>query len=270
MSIYLCIWCEQTCSFSNLRDVATRSIQIIHYFHSPSTNFDSIRNANIFILNPLLFMHLWIMDNTLNTTFNDISVILRSQFYLLGKTGLPEKKTPSCGKSSIFLITICFIEYTSLYAIIELSTSVVIIALKFCCLNTKFLLLTLFWLVCLQIYYYFFRSKLHKMTSSGILCPSPIYSKPSTVCCPQSPGMCPQMAYGDVLSYFPYSLAYNNLFMLQEAYSTPQKTGLVSYLPTYHDNSSPVLDLSTRAHSCSSPEVASDDSLSPGMYSYKF
>ena len=101
------------------------------------------------------------------------------------------------------------------------------------------------------------------MTSSGILCPSPIYSKPSTVCCPQSPGMCPQMAYGDVLSYFPYNLAYNNLFMLQESYSTPQKTGLVSYLPTYHDNSSPVLDLSTRAHSCSSPEVASDDSLSP-------
>ena len=102
MSIYLCIWCEQTCSFSYLRDVATRSIQIIHYFHSPSTNFDSIRNANIFILNPLLFIHLWIMDNTLNTTFNDISVTLRSQFYLLGKTGLPEKKTPSCGKSLIF------------------------------------------------------------------------------------------------------------------------------------------------------------------------
>ncbi|XP_052086449.1 protein odd-skipped-related 2-like [Mytilus californianus] len=98
------------------------------------------------------------------------------------------------------------------------------------------------------------------MTSPGIVCPSPVYSKPSQSCCPQSSLLYPQMTYGDALSCYPYSLMYNNLFMLQTAYSTPNKTSIRNYLPSYHD-SSPILDLSARANSCSSPEVSSDDSF---------
>lgn len=102
------------------------------------------------------------------------------------------------------------------------------------------------------------------MTSPGIVCPSPVYSKPSPSCCPQSSLLYPQMTYPDALSCYPYSLMYNNLFMLQAAYSTPNKTSIRNYLPSYHD-SSPILDLSARANSCSSPEVSSDDSFVSGM-----
>lgn len=108
------------------------------------------------------------------------------------------------------------------------------------------------------------QKKLFIMTSPGIVCPSPVYSKPSPSCCPQSSLLYPQMTYPDALSCYPYSLMYNNLFMLQAAYSTPNKTSIRNYLPSYHD-SSPILDLSARANSCSSPEVSSDDSFASGM-----
>lgn len=100
------------------------------------------------------------------------------------------------------------------------------------------------------------------MTTSSIFCPSPVYGRQMPGCCSKTQEMCPQMTYGDIFSYYPYNMAYSNLFMLQAAYSTPQKTTFKSYLPNHHDNCS-ILDLSARANSCSSPEVASDDNMSP-------
>lgn len=103
-----------------------------------------------------------------------------------------------------------------------------------------------------------------KMNSPGIVCPSPIYSKIPSGLFPSSPGIAPPMKYADLLAYYPYSLMYNNLYMLQAGYtSTPTKTETRNPIFSYHDNTS-ILDLSARANSCSSPEISSDESFSTG------
>ena len=61
-----------------------------------------------------------------NATFNNISAISWRSVLLVVETGCSRRKPPTCRKSLKIFITKCCIEYTSLWAGFELTTSVMI------------------------------------------------------------------------------------------------------------------------------------------------